>query len=61
MLYEMAKKYDEWEGEDYVGSSARGAIKGCVRELIRMANESGFYWGGHFNRLDGVHFEVAQV
>lgn len=28
MLYEMAKKYDEWEGEDYVGSSARGAIKG---------------------------------
>ncbi|SFD98044.1 Papain family cysteine protease [Chitinophaga sp. CF118] len=28
MLYEMAKKYDEWEGEDYIGSSARGAIKG---------------------------------
>ncbi|MCX2454353.1 C1 family peptidase [Pedobacter sp. PLR] len=28
MLYEMAKKYDEWAGEDYVGSSARGAIKG---------------------------------
>jgi hypothetical protein len=28
MLYEMAKKYDEWDGEDYIGSSARGAIKG---------------------------------
>ncbi|MGC4042067.1 MAG: C1 family peptidase [Flavobacterium sp.] len=28
MLYEMAKKYDEWDGEDYVGSSARGAMKG---------------------------------
>lgn len=39
MLYEMAKKYDEWEGEDYVGSSARGAIKGwhkhgvCAQKL----------------------------
>jgi hypothetical protein len=28
MLYEMAKKYDEWEGEDYIGSTARGAMKG---------------------------------
>lgn len=28
MLYEMAKKYDEWQGEDYTGSSARGAMKG---------------------------------
>ncbi len=28
MLYEMAKVYDEWEGEDYSGSSLRGAIKG---------------------------------
>lgn len=28
MIYEMAKRYDEWPGEDYEGSSARGAIKG---------------------------------
>lgn len=28
MLYEMAKRYDEWPGEDYEGSSCRGAIKG---------------------------------
>lgn len=28
MLYEMAKRYDEWPGEDYEGSSARGAMKG---------------------------------
>jgi hypothetical protein len=28
MLYEMAKRYDEWSGEDYSGSSARGAMKG---------------------------------
>lgn len=28
MFYEMAKRYDEWSGEDYDGSSARGAMKG---------------------------------
>jgi pimeloyl-ACP methyl ester carboxylesterase len=28
MLYEMARKFDEWEGEGYSGSSCRGAIKG---------------------------------
>ena len=39
MLYEMAKKYDEWKGEDYSGSSCRGAIRGwhsmgaCSEEL----------------------------
>lgn len=27
MLYEMARRYDEWPGEDYSGSSARGAMK----------------------------------
>ncbi len=28
MLYEMAKKHDQWPGEDYAGSSCRGAIRG---------------------------------
>ena len=28
MLYEMAKRYDEWPGRDYAGSSIRGAMKG---------------------------------
>src|SRR5215475_13364044 len=28
MLYHLARFYDEWEGEDYDGSSCRGAIKG---------------------------------
>jgi pimeloyl-ACP methyl ester carboxylesterase len=28
MLYEMAKRYDEWPGDDHQGSSCRGAIKG---------------------------------
>jgi hypothetical protein len=28
MLYELAKRYDEWPGVDYEGSSCRGALKG---------------------------------
>jgi len=28
MLYTMAKRYDEWPGDNYDGSSARGAMKG---------------------------------
>jgi hypothetical protein len=36
--------------------------KGCVRELVRLANRHGFYWGGHFaKRPDGMHFEVAKL
>ena len=39
MLYELARRYDEWPGENYDGSSARGAMKAwerhgvCTREL----------------------------
>lgn len=36
--------------------------KGCVRELVQIANENGFYWGGHWkDRPDGMHFECAQL
>lgn len=39
MLYQNARLYDEWKGEDYEGSSCRGAMKGfhkhgvCVERL----------------------------
>ena len=34
--------------------------KGSVRELVPLANQAGFYWGGHFTtRRDGMHFEIA--
>lgn len=34
--------------------------KGSVRELVPIANEHGFFWGGHYaKRPDGMHFEVA--
>ncbi len=34
--------------------------EGCVRELVEIANRNGFYWGGHFDRKDGMHFELAR-
>ncbi len=36
--------------------------KGSVRKLVPLANEHGFFWGGHYkSRLDGMHFEVARI
>ena len=34
--------------------------KGTVRPLVAIANQLGFYWGGHFARRDGMHFEIAK-
>uniref|UniRef100_I2Q584 Cysteine protease n=1 Tax=Desulfovibrio sp. U5L TaxID=596152 RepID=I2Q584_9BACT len=47
MLYHMAQLYDEWPGEDYEGSSCRGAMKGwnrhgvCSEALWPSCNEAG--------------------
>jgi hypothetical protein len=36
--------------------------KGSVRELVEIANDNGFYWGGHFGgRPDGMHLEIARI
>lgn len=35
--------------------------KGSVREIVPIANDFGFYWGGHFTRKDGMHFEIAKI
>lgn len=43
MIYDVAKMYDEWEGEDYSGSSCRGALKGwhkhgvCAEDFWRSS------------------------
>lgn len=37
MLYEMAKINDEWPGEDYEGSSIRGALKGFYNNGVCSA------------------------
>lgn len=34
MLYELARRYDQWPGDDYEGSSARGSMKGWVRHGV---------------------------
>jgi len=35
---------------------------GCVRELVPLANQFGFFWGGHYRRRkDGMHFEVVKI
>ena len=36
--------------------------EGSVQELVAIASEHGFFWGGHFKkRRDGMHFEVAKI
>jgi len=35
--------------------------KGSVRKLVPIANQLGFYWGGHFTKRDGMHFELAKL
>lgn len=46
MLYTMAKRYDDWPGEEYEGSSARGAIKAwhkhgaCAAAIWEANNKS---------------------
>lgn len=39
MFYEMARRYDEWPGEDYSGSSARGAMKGWHKHGVCSESE----------------------
>lgn len=34
--------------------------EGCVRDLVAIANEHGWFWGGHFRRRDGMHFEKGR-
>nr|MBP6712277.1 hypothetical protein [Propionivibrio sp.] len=41
MFYEMARRYDEWPGEWYEGSSARGAMKGWLRHGVAQRS----VWG----------------
>lgn len=50
MLYEMAQKHDEWPGEDYHGSSCRGAIRGwknmgvCADGDAKKASKTSAEW-----------------
>jgi hypothetical protein len=59
----------QWNGLGRI--PAKFGERGCVYELVGIANDFGFYWGGHFSydektgkfgsRSDGMHFEVAKL
>jgi hypothetical protein len=59
----------QWNGLGRI--PAKTGKRGCVYELVGIANDFGFYWGGHFSydektgkfgsRSDGMHFEVAKI
>jgi Papain family cysteine protease len=56
MLYTNAKIYDEWEGEDYEGSSCRGAMKGWHKHGV-CAEES---WNPDIGlQADGWQIDAA--
>lgn len=50
MLYEMARRYDEWPGEGYSGSSARGAIRGWHKHGV-CSND---VWKYVYNKPDSI-------
>lgn len=48
MLYELARRYDEWPGENYEGSSARGAMKAWERHgVCGRSDWSDIMYGAH--------------
>ncbi len=56
MLYEMARRNDEWQGEDYAGSSCRGAIKGWYN--MGVAEEK--LWSYQANKPGNFSVEAAK-
>jgi hypothetical protein len=35
--------------------------EGTLVELVNIASDCGFYWGGFFSRKDGMHFEIGKI
>lgn len=48
MLYQLAKLYDEWDGEDYSGSSCRGAMRGWHHHGVCLQE----YWPDNKTGMD---------
>ena len=50
-----------YTGNELGREPAAAGTRNSVRELVPLAHEWGFYWGGHFSRADGMHFEIARL
>ena len=61
--HSFGSAFDINAGWNPIGKNpAAMGTRGCVFELASLANEHGFYWGGHFaSRADGMHFEIAKL
>ena len=57
MLYEMARRYDEWPGEHYEGSSARGAMKGWHKHGVCSSTN----WPKDDRDSDGYRVRFAEA
>jgi hypothetical protein len=57
MLYRLARRYDEWPGEDYSGSSARGAMKGWHKHGVCSALK----WKNEATRGDSSGLTAARA
>lgn len=60
MMYEMAKKYDEWPGEEYEGSSARGAMKGWHKHGVCSEDQWAYSTNGSGGYLTRERAEEAK-
>lgn len=44
------------------GPVAKIGRRGCVREMVEIANAHNLYWGGHYQSTkDGMHFELSRL
>lgn len=57
MLYHMARQHDEWPGERYSGSSARGAMKGWHKYGVCSAEA----WPARARRVDPPGLNAART
>lgn len=50
-----------YEGNELGSTPAAAGKANSVRELVPLAIDFGFYWGGWFSRSDGMHFELRRI
>ncbi len=46
---------------DFGKHKALAQVTNVKHALMPIAHKHGFFWGGHFSRQDGMHFEIARL